>query len=168
MAYQKDRLRNDGLSHRKPYAAAELIGSDRTPDIVGTVNFYAAPLGTIVEVMASGLPPQSLPTDEPQVGPFGLHIHDGERCGDPTAAMPFTLAGGHYNPTDQPHPLHAGDLPVIFGNDGRTYMRVFTNRFLPADVVGRTVVIHEMPDDFRTQPAGDSGMRIACGEIERV
>jgi len=46
-------------------------------------------------------------------------------------------------------------------------MLVYTNRFRPQDVIGRTAVIHAMPDDFRSQPAGDSGMRIGCGEITR-
>ena len=44
-------------------------------------------------------------------------------------------------------------------------MAVYTDRFYPEDVIGKTVVIHEKPDDFRTQPSGDSGEKIACGKI---
>ena len=44
-------------------------------------------------------------------------------------------------------------------------MQVYTGRFMPEDVIGKTVVLHGMPDDFHTQPSGDSGMKIACGEI---
>ena len=47
-------------------------------------------------------------------------------------------------------------------------MTVLTNRFTVREIIGKTVVIHNMPDDFRSQPAGDSGMKIACGVIERV
>lgn len=47
-------------------------------------------------------------------------------------------------------------------------MMFFTGRFFPEDVAGRTVVIHEMPDDFRSQPSGDSGARIACGKIKEI
>ena len=42
----------------------------------------------------------------------------------------------------------------------------YTNRFVPEEIIGRTVVIHENPDDFKTQPSGDSGSKIACGEIK--
>ncbi|MDR3051850.1 MAG: superoxide dismutase family protein [Oscillospiraceae bacterium] len=168
MAYQPNRLRTDGLSHRKPYAQATLDASSLAPGVSGRVRFYAAPGGTMVEAALTGLPAMSQPTATPQVGPFGFHIHEGTICVDPTGSTPFAAAGGHYNPTNQPHPLHAGDLPVIFPNDGRGYMRMYTNRFTPADVVGRTVVLHQMPDDFRTQPAGDSGMRIGCGAIRRA
>ena len=45
-------------------------------------------------------------------------------------------------------------------------MMVFTDRFQPQDVVGRTVIIHDQPDDFTSQPSGNSGEKIACGEIE--
>jgi Cu-Zn family superoxide dismutase len=49
--------------------------------------------------------------------------------------------------------------------DGTAVMIFFTNRFKPADVVGKTVIIHESPDDGTTQPSGNSGRRLACGEI---
>lgn len=161
------RLRTDGLSNRRPVAVAQIFGNENMAGIRGTVRFYTAPGGTIVETRVNGLPAMTLPTATPQVGPFGYHIHAGEACGSGTGSTPFAAAGDHYNPTDQPHPLHAGDLPVLFPNDGFAYSRTYTNRFRPSEVVGRTVVIHEMPDDYRTQPSGDSGMRIACGPIER-
>ena len=64
------------------------------------------------------------------------------------------------------HPRHAGDLPPVLSNDGTAWMEIYTGRFYPMDVVGRTIVLHEMPDDFKTQLSGDSGMKIACGEIK--
>lgn len=73
---------------------------------------------------------------------------------------------GHYNPEKEEHPRHAGDLPPVLSNDGTAWMEIYTGRFYPMDVVGRTIVLHEMPDDFKTQPSGDSGMKIACGEIK--
>ena len=157
------------LPNRRPAATAHLVGSDQVPNLNGEVSFYAAPGGTIVSARVNGLPPISLPTEQNpmQVGPFGFHVHEGAACGDGTGSTAFSAAGGHYNPTNQPHPLHAGDLPVLFPNDGRSEMLVYTNRFMPQDVIGRTVIVHQMPDDFRTQPAGDSGMRIGCGEIHR-
>ena len=62
----------------------------------------------------------------------------------------------------------AGDLQPVLSNDGTAWMEIYTGRFYPMDVVGRTIVLHEMPDDFKTQPSGDSGMKIACGEIKSM
>ncbi len=74
-------------------------------------------------------------------------------------------AGGHWNPTNQPHGNHAGDFPVLFSNDGYTRMLFFTNKFTVPQVVGKSVIIHQNPDDYRTQPSGNSGKKLACGVI---
>lgn len=63
------------------------------------------------------------------------------------------------------HPEHGGDLPPILSDKGTAWMMVYTTRFFTEEVVGKTVVIHDMPDDFRTQPSGNSGEKIACGQI---
>ena len=63
------------------------------------------------------------------------------------------------------HPQHTGDLPALLSNDGYAWFAVYTNRFSPAQAVGKTVIIHADPDDYRTQPAGNAGARIACGTI---
>ncbi len=156
------------MPNRMPYAVATVAGNADAPEVRGTVQFFTAPGGTIVDVTMTGLPNMSLPTATPQVGPFGFHVHEGAACEPSSGASPFSAAGGHYNPTGQPHPLHAGDLPVLFPNKGFSHMRVYTDRFTPQEVAGRTIVVHQMPDDFRTQPAGDSGMRMACGRIQAL
>ena len=56
----------------------------------------------------------------------------------------------------------------LLARDGRAWLRFLTNRFRVADILGKTVVIHADPDDFHTQPAGDSGMKVACGVIRPV
>ncbi|MBP3342443.1 MAG: superoxide dismutase family protein, partial [Peptococcaceae bacterium] len=61
---------------------------------------------------------------------------------------------------------HAGDLIPLLSVGGKAWSSFYTGRFYPEDIIGRTVVIHNMPDDFRSQPAGDSGEKIACGVIE--
>ncbi|NLW16887.1 MAG: superoxide dismutase family protein [Firmicutes bacterium] len=122
--------------------------------------------GTWVTVRVNGLPPYQPATNgQPPIGPHGFHIHENGNCtvGDPTD--PFQAAGEHWNPTEQPHGNHAGDLPVLFSNGGVARMRVFTNRFRPNQVVGRSILIHRHPDDYRSQPAGASGTRLACGVI---
>ena len=148
---------------------AVLKGSALAPSLTGVTHFYPAKNGTLVVAEVEGLP-EHLPAvlDKPPVGPFGFHIHEGGTCGVAAGEDAFKSAGGHYNPTKQYHPEHAGDLPVLFSNHGYAWMAVYTDRFKPADVVGRTVMIHQNPDDFRSQPSGNSGARIACGVIERV
>ncbi len=88
-------------------------------------------------------------------------VQNSQNCNDA-----FANAVGHYNPKKVQHPAHAGDLPPLLVENGIAWMAVYTSRFYPDDVVGKTVVVHDMPDDFRTQPSGGSGEKIACGEIK--
>ena len=80
----------------------------------------------------------------------------------------FANAKGHYNPENCPHPYHAGDLPPLLENNGYSYMSVFLNKFKVKDIIGKVIIIHDMPDDFATQPSGNSGTKIACGEIKKA
>lgn len=147
--------------------AARIVGGPLAPNIRGWVYFTNAAGGSWVTVRVSGLPPyQPATSSRPPIGPHGFHIHMNGSCavGDP--ANPFQAAGEHWNPDNQPHGNHAGDLPVLFSNAGVARMRVFTNRFKPRDVIGKSILIHRYPDDYRSQPAGNSGPRLACGEIK--
>ena len=81
------------------------------------------------------------------------------------AGLPFSDAGSHYDRGRCPHPFHSGDLPPLFGNNGYALCMFYTGRFTPEEAVGHTVIIHDGPDDFTSQPAGNSGTRMACGEI---
>ena len=109
-------------------------------------------------------------------GDKAVHIHEVGRC-DPPA---FESAGAHFNPTKAEHGTsnprgpHAGDLPdVAVDAEGKGHLEVTAKRvtldkkvtasLLDAD--GSAIVIHERADDKRTDPAGDSGPRIACGVI---
>lgn len=67
-----------------------------------------------------------------------------------------------------PHGNHAGDFPVLFSNNGRAFMCFFTDRFRVRDIVGKAVIIHQNPDDYRSQPSGNAGKRLACGVIRLV
>lgn len=149
-------------------AVAYIQGGPLAPGIKGVVSFKDVPGGTEVRVEVDGLPPYKPGTAKKDpVGPHGFHIHDKGNCkvGDPSD--PFQAAGGHWNPDRQPHGNHAGDFPVLFSNSGKSRMCFFTNRFKVSDVIGKSVIIHQNPDDYRTQPAGDSGKRMACGVIEK-
>lgn len=101
------------------------------------------------------------------LGFFGFHIHTGSSCSG-TADDEFKNALGHYNPNNCSHPHHAGDLSPIFENNGYAYSSFLTNRFNIKDIIGKVVILHEMPDDFSSNPSGDSGTKIACGKIEQV
>lgn len=148
-------------------AFAEIRGSNLAPDLNGYAVFMEVPYGTEVFVELSGLPNyEPAQGDENPIGPHGFHINEHGTCeiGDPED--PFQQAGEHWNPDNQPHGHHAGDFPVLFSNNGYARMSFFTHRFRPEDIIGRTVLIHQNPDDYRTQPAGDSGKRIGCGVIQ--
>lgn len=144
-----------------PCAVAMLRGSDEHPDVSGTVRFYRTAYGTVVFAEAIGLPVAEGVCDSPV---FGFHIHGGSSCGEGD----FFEAGSHYDPDGCPHPYHAGDMPPLFSAGGIAFSAFLTNRVSVDEIIGRTVVIHGSPDDFTTQPGGNSGDRIACGEIVAV
>jgi Cu-Zn family superoxide dismutase len=149
-------------------AHAMIVAGPDYPGITGFVTFADVPGGIRVCADVAGLPAyKPAVTGKQPVGPFGFHIHEKGNCsvGDP--AKPFDASGGHWNPKNQPHGNHAGDFPVLAaGSNGRAIMCFITDRFRVNDVIGRSVMIHENPDDYRTQPAGNSGKRIACGVIQ--
>lgn len=146
---------------RKPDAMAQVRGSDKYPQIKGTVRFCRAARGVIVAAEIEGLP-----TDEIDCGGkvFGFHIHEGTACAG-TTDDPFAKTMGHFNPKDCPHPHHAGDMPPLFSAYGSAFLMFLTDRINIRDIIGKTVIIHSAPDDFTTQPSGNSGVKIACGVI---
>lgn len=136
---------------KPPTAVAKVAGQG----ISGSVKFYQTPFGVVVLTEISGLP-------QTETNIFAFHIHEvGECKGD------FSSAKGHYNPHNNNHPNHAGDLPPLFSNNGYALSAVLTERFNVDEIINRSVVIHEKPDDFTSQPSGNSGKRIACGVIKR-
>lgn len=153
----------------KVTAYAKIYGSSLAPNIYGNIFFDDVPGGTEVYVELWGLPEyKPAKGDMGPIGPFGFHIHEYGLCEITNPEDPFLSAGGHYNPTNQPHGNHAGDFPVIFSNNGYARMCFFTDKFKPKDIIGKSVIIHQNPDDYRTQPSGNSGKRIACSIINRL
>lgn len=146
---------------QRPQAWAEILGSEAYPDLTGSARFYQTRWGVLIAVEVCGLPSPAGACESPI---FAFHIHEGDACTG-NEKDPFADVGAHYNPGDCPHPHHAGDLPPLFGNCGYAFQVFLTDRFSLREVVGRTVIIHEGPDDFTSQPAGNAGRKIACGEI---
>lgn len=147
-------------------AYASLKGSIYAPNLTGDVYFFEVENGTEVFVEVWGLPLYQPGNGANPIGPLGFHIHQYGVCEITDPMDPYLSAGAHYNPDNQPHGNHAGDFPVLFSNNGYARMSFFTDRFRPRDIIGRSVLIHQNPDDYRTQPSGDSGKRIGCGVIE--
>ncbi len=148
------------MIYNKNSAIAEVNGSVEYPEIHGYVSFDETNKGVMVTAAVKGLPYGK----DCKSGIFGLHIHDGTSCTG-NSTDPFADANGHYNPKNCPHPYHAGDLPPLFGNKGSAYMSVITDRFTVKEIINHVVIIHKNPDDFTTQPSGNSGEKIACGKI---
>lgn len=142
---------------KMPDAVAQITGGVDAPRLSGCVEFYQENGSVLIVARIFGLPTKS------ETGFFGFHIHQGSACtGDD-----FSGTGSHYNPAEQAHPEHAGDLPPLLCCNGNTYLSVRTDRFSVKEIIGRTVVIHSDPDDFHTQPAGNAGKKIACGVIQK-
>jgi superoxide dismutase, Cu-Zn family len=156
---------------RHPVATARATLADANGATVGTAELWQEASGLVhVDVSASNLTP----------GPHGIHFHAVGRCDAGTP--PFGTAGGHYNPLNREHGLnnpagpHAGDAPNLqIGSSGSGTLAFTTDRVtLTAgstslfDADGSAVVIHAGADDQMSQPAGNSGARVACGVIRTV
>lgn len=143
-------------------AKAVIKGGKKYSQINGTVTFKETKSGILVTAKIKNLP-QSNNNCKGRF--FGFHIHEGSSCTG-SANDEFANAKMHLNPTNCEHPFHIGDLPPLIENNGYAYMSVLINKFKIKDILGKVVIIHDLPDDFTTQPSGNSGTKIACGKIE--
>lgn len=143
---------------RRPNAVAIIKGIQENSKITGRVLFHQMRDGVLVRAEIVGLPKGDGDCNSPI---FAFHIHSDKSCHDATGEN----AQGHYNPEGCLHPYHAGDLPPLFGVDGKAFSMFLTDRFKVAEIIGKTVIIHSGVDDFTSQPSGDSGEKIACGAI---
>lgn len=151
-----------------PMYAAYVV--DAAGKALGTVTFQGVNGGVQVRVDLSDLPR----------GSHGMHIHEFGSCNTlrdtEGKATPFGAAGGHFDPGGTKSHQgpdgngHAGDLPMLVVNYAGKGQSTFFVKTLslsgPNSVVGKSIVIHENPDNYTdTPPNGGSGARIACGEI---
>jgi Cu-Zn family superoxide dismutase len=130
----------------------------------GSLALTQSPQGVHITGSIQGLKPNA---------EFGFHVHEKGDCTAPDGSS----AGGHFNPTQAQHgdpngpSHHAGDMPNIKSNaEGIAQIdTTATGTSLHGDpntdVLGKAIVVHEGPDDYATQPSGNSGKRIACGVI---
>jgi superoxide dismutase, Cu-Zn family len=135
-------------------------------NVSGTVDFVQRGDKVRVSAKVAGLKPNS---------EVGFHIHEAGDCssGDGMSTK------GHFNPHGKPHAAHtsaerhAGDLPMLkadgSGNASLSAdLDIITVTPGPASVVGRGLIVHVAPDDFKTQPTGNAGARSACAVIQRA
>ncbi|MGE7675695.1 superoxide dismutase family protein [Lysinibacillus sp. NPDC094403] len=148
-----------------PTATAKVIGKNN--ESYGNAYFEEEDNGVKVTLALSGLP----------AGKHGIHIHSVGKCEPPT----FESAGPHFNPTHKEHGnlnpkgYHLGDLPNLeVGEDGKVDLNFLAEGLtLEKDAAnsllrdgGTTLIIHESEDDYKTDPSGNSGARIACGIVQ--
>ncbi len=143
---------------KRPNAVAIIKGTRADSGITGRVLFHQMRDGVLVRTEVVGLPKGEDDCNSPI---FAFHIHSDKSCRDVMGED----AKGHYNPKECLHPYHAGDLPPLFGVNGKAFNMFLTNRFKVAEIIGKVVIIHSGVDDFTTQPSGNAGDKIACGDI---
>jgi superoxide dismutase, Cu-Zn family len=146
-----------------PMAMAKLEAT-RGNAVSGMVMFHLQGEHVMVHAKVEGLKPGQ---------EHGFHIHEKGDCssGDGMGT------GGHFNPGGKPHGApdadhHAGDLPALKADaQGKADMKFQLSGVAigsgAADIVGKGLIVHAMPDDYKTQPTGNSGARIACAVIAR-
>jgi Cu-Zn family superoxide dismutase len=144
-----------------PTKAVAVMNPLGSSGVSGTVTFTKAEQGVKVEAKLAGL----------KEGDHGFHVHEFGDCSAPDGAS----AGGHFNPGAEPHAgphdaqRHTGDMGnVKAAADGTATLSYVDPRASldgPNSVLGRGVIVHANPDDFKTQPTGNAGGRVACGVI---
>ena len=151
----------------KPIATAQLQPT-KDSTVAGTINFTLVDGQLRASGDISGLKPDS---------EHGFHIHEKGDCSAPDGSS----AGGHFNPGSSEHGSisaamhHGGDMPNIKadaqGNahiDGPVASNVNVGVGDGFDIVGRGLIVHADPDDYKTQPTGNAGARLACAVIAKV
>lgn len=152
------------LAAPAPLASAALMKSDASP--AGVVSIIRVKGGVALQVALTGLP----------AGVHAIHLHTRGVCEVPG----FASAGGHLNPgghqhgRDNPLGAHMGDLPNITVAADGTARAIVPLAYSEADLIaalfdkdGGAVVVHAAPDDYKTDPTGNAGGRIACGAFVR-
>lgn len=144
-------------------AVAELAPTEGNA-VKGTVQFEQKDDKVMVVADVSGLPPNS---------EHGFHIHEKGDC----SAADGTSAGGHFNPANKPHghgtaERHVGDMPNLKADAHGVAKASFEMDLMTLNdgsannIVHRAVIVHKDPDDYKSQPVGNAGARVACGVIK--
>lgn len=148
----------------EPRASAQLQPT-RGNNVAGNVTFTQKGDKVVVAAKVSGLKPNQ---------EHGFHVHEKGDCSSGDGMS----AGGHFNPNGSPHghhsnpARHAGDMPNLKADaSGNASMSVELDLITvsdgPTSVVGRGLIVHANPDDYKSQPVGNAGARMACAVIQK-
>ena len=151
-------------SPEEPLRATAALQPTKGSKAFGEATFEQVGDKVHVIVFAQNLPPER---------EVGFHIHEAGDCSSDDGMS----AKGHFNPHGKPHgnpqsaERHAGDLPSLkVAKNGRAKLDVTVDAIAigkgPGNIVGRGLIIHADPDDYKTQPTGNAGARLACGVIK--
>ncbi len=148
----------------KPAGAVANLAPTTGNSARGTVTFTQGTDGVRVSATVSGLKPGA---------EHGFHVHEKGDCSSGDGMS----TGGHYNPDGKPHgpqatPHHAGDMPSLvadsYGNANATFtLKGVSVGGAAPDLVGKGLIVHRDPDDYKTQPTGNAGPRVACAVIRK-
>jgi len=145
--------------------AAKAQFTDKHGASNGEANLVTTPAGILIDIEVNGLPPGKW---------VAFHVHETGTC---DAMAHFDSAGGHFNPTGAQHGFlaqngpHAGDMPNQLVNAEGILRAQVLNAMVALDggqnsIRGRALMIHAGEDDYKSQPAGDAGARLACAVIQ--
>lgn len=166
-------LAHEGEAHVHAKPAAAPVSNTASAGAVLVARSGSATKGKAHFVVEDGKVTMEIEMEGLTPGEHAIHLHDKGDCSAPDAMS----AGGHWNPTGEDHgkwghdPYHHGDIGnLVAGEDGKAELRFTTSIWTiggggKSDIVGRSVIVHAQPDDFKTQPTGNAGGRVACGVI---
>lgn len=156
---------NYSIAAKKSSEAEADLTSLSNKNINAVVLFKDTSEGLRITAHATGLTPNST---------HGFHIHEVGKCEGPE----YKTAGDHFNPTKMKHGApeseksHMGDMGNLTANDkGEAHLELVLAKAdakETKELIGKSVLIHEKADDYKTQPSGGSGARIACGVIKML
>jgi len=156
-------LPGSGKSANAKLLATGAAQPNPSTPVGGDLRFSQTSDGVRVTGTVVGLKPNA---------PHAFHVHEKGDC----SASNGSSAGGHFNPTNQPHGAfngkehHVGDMPSLKADaKGVAEVDFVSREFVldgPNSIIGRSVIVHENPDDVNSQPAGNAGARLACGVIK--
>jgi superoxide dismutase, Cu-Zn family len=162
-----ERPASTASANEGPGLSARAVLQDGQGRTIGQARLQEGPHGVVIQLELEHAPP----------GTRALHLHEVGRCDAPD----FESAGDHFAPGDREHGFlneqgpHAGDLPnVHIPDSGRLSIEIFARGVTLAagprsllDGDGTALVLHERADDYKSDPAGEAGDRVACGVVER-
>ena len=158
-------MKDDNMHDSDMKKVEVMLDSKSDSQVKGTVVFTEEDGKVTMTANVSGLKP----------GTHAIHIHETADCSSPDGKS----AGGHWNPTNQPHGkwgsadgYHKGDIGNLTANEnGNATLTMTTDEWCIAcgdvnkDILNHAIIVHEGTDDFKTQPTGDAGGRVSCGGI---